>query len=202
MKRTPLAIVTDLVVTLNTLLIDQEYSTNSLAEISHLHWESVSRYLKILSLASYFSPKFLLTSKNKIKILSKNTNIPIDREDLVLVHCLQNKALDEQNAILLTDSFIFEINRLIEKEYCNLTESRKMFLTPKGKMLAVDIFLQIQTFIESVISGEEFLVPETDYSEFLADFRKSPSFDILANELAEVIAEKVIKREDNEIEVS
>ncbi|MHA2239687.1 MAG: hypothetical protein ACXAB2_15200 [Candidatus Hodarchaeales archaeon] len=202
MKRTPLAIVTDLVVTLNTLLIDDEYSINALAGYSQLHWESISRYLEILQIVQDFCPKFILTSKNKVKLLSRTPNVRLANDEQVLVYCLQNQADNKLSAISLPTSMESEVDFLVNKKFARLTVNGKLYLTKKGKSMAVDIFFEIQQTVESSMGGSSPEVNETEIVKVLSAFRQSSSFESFAHDLYTIIAEKFEKaKEKNEIEL-
>ena len=202
MKRTPLAIVTDLIVALNTLILEDEYSINTLSEIANLHWESTNRYLEIIEKIQDFSPIFTITPKRKIKLLSRSPNLELDKDDLILVYSLQSKAFDEKSAISLPDSLTQEIEFLFNKKFGVLQKNGKFFLTQRGKEMALDVFLEIQQKIESTHPTTYLTMTDSDFDELRQATMKQREMESIADNIIAIIFERLEKSKfDKELEI-
>ncbi|MFX1282375.1 MAG: hypothetical protein ACFFB5_01920 [Promethearchaeota archaeon] len=201
MKRTPLAVIIDLMVGLNTLLLEEDYSINTVSEITNLHWESTNRYLEIIRKIQDYSPFFTFTQDRKIRILARNPNLNIENDDLILVYSLQNKAFDEQSAIVLPNSLNAEIEFLLDKEFGVLQKNRKFFLTQRGKEMALDIFLEIQQKIESAQTAH-IGMNDFDFDKLRKINLKQREMESIADNIIAIIFEKLEKSKcDKELEV-
>lgn len=183
MKRKPIVVVNDLIIALNTLLFDNEYSINTIAEIADLHWQTTSRYLEIMKKVQDFSPNFAFSPSGKLRIPPQQGNLIVENNDRILIYSLKNEAFNEKAAINIPEPMRPEMEFLAAKNFGQKTSDGKFFINQRGKEMALDALLEIQEKVEKSDSNPIL-------SPFYQDPEKAQKKTYASSEI-EAIAEKL-----------
>lgn len=99
-------IIISIVHNLNLLMENKEYNINEFKENCNLdlHWQTVKRYLKIISIVQKSSPQIILNDSNFQILFSKFYKSFSDKERFV-IYLHQRDAINESNAAEVSEDF-------------------------------------------------------------------------------------------------
>ena len=167
MKKDPLSIVISLLFNLNLLHENQKYNINHFKALSHLdlHWVTIKKYLKIISLIKKYSPNIEIFDDSKLDIVASKIYQSLTKKERFILYLRNNQALDLENGISIprdfnTQEIVESVGFLFEKTQDNL-----YYLNSAG----LEVFSSIKHDLSDLIFNEK----EIDEVFFINDTQRS-----------------------------
>lgn len=151
MKKNPMEIMISIVHNLNLLMEHKEYNINEFKENCNLnlHWQTIKRYLKIISIVKRSSPQVILNDSKFQILFSKFYKSFSDKERFV-IYLHQSNAINEDNAVEISEDFnVSSIEDSIGNLYNRVGD--RFYLTEMG----IELFDAINSQIsKKILKGD------------------------------------------------